>query len=617
MKRKSVKVAAISGAYLRKVAASMCSRMLRNNRPSVKQQKQIDGYLVRGERKGDIARGEVVDLPGFLAFAGRNTGTLMPRWQSGLCKMLAQGRDVFLLADAVPSLHLFQGYTVIAPCVWSGTPPTDSTLSMTWCARPAPRAGACVTTTAIEVDRLADQPFAHGSGRVWLLVGYANPTRTRDAYNIENNEAELLETVRGAPAIGICLELSAMLAPHGAVAHPPRPAGGWSDILAGGEAAIAWAFATPYPSGTRHPNFWATVQVTKQQSSSDYRGRRCLLILRVTGMTDTGEYGLMFWLVDPGTTYPGRAGYGYNYHLPSAPVVLSDGSLVLFDPYQAHMADEGVCRYTLGLFRVTAGGSTASILHTSDIDLGEPPTNATLGQYHFEGADVSEGDVVIGMCFGYEFSAAPTVTVYRIEGGSVTSVTLETEGFVRCLYRFMACHGGFFSDYLGHWAISLPPSLHRLTGVSAGADKVTYIGNGKWAVYVSTDPQTEAAGISGSLAVAIYDDATRTISLAGIVYPYSSVSAGATARLGRMDCVVKEKADENGTVIRKATLIATYGGDTWYPGNSGLGSGATCISHDSGATWAELIDYGGSPGGVVYCGNAMEPRTEPISRGLR
>ena len=640
MKRKSVKVATISGAYLRKVAASMCRRMLRSNRPSVKQQKQIDGYLVRAERKGDIARSEVVDLPGFLAILGRATGSLMPPWQSGYCMMLAQNRDVFIFPGAVPELNFFGRHAAIAPPVWSGTPPTDSTLSMTWSGRPAQGAGACICTTAIEVNRLADYPFAHGSGRVWLMVGYANPTRTRDDYSIENNEAELLGEVRDAPSIGVCLELSSMLAPYGAVAHPPRPARGWSDIQAGSEAAIAWAFATPYPSGTRHPNFWAACQVTKQKDDADYRGRRCLLILRMTDMTDNGEYAMSHWLVDPADAYPGRSGYtysgshsynGHNYHLPSSPVVLSDGTMVMFDPYRSNLEADGVttCRYTLGLIRVGGSGVSTSVLHTSDIPYRngssiESVDDATLAQYHFEGADVAEDDVVVGMCFGFEFAVEPTVTVYRVKDGAITSITVPTTGFVRCVYRVMPCHSGFQSLSPGHWGLHLNvPRLsvtYMALGSTAGADKVTYIGNRKWAVYVSTDPQhilvTGLRLSTGTLAVAVYDDATGEVNLAGVIRTDAGSSAGATTRIGRMDCVVKERADENGVVVRKATLIATWGGGTWYPGNSGISQGKTYISHDSGATWRELIDYGGSPAGVVYCGNILEPRTEPISKGL-
>lgn len=637
MKRKSVKVATISGAYLRKVASSMCSSLLKAGRTSAKRRQMIDGYLVTASRRGETAHGRVIDFPGFLAILGRATGSLMPPWQAGFCKMLAQNRDVFIFPGAVPELNFFSGHTAIAPPIWSGTPPDPATtLSMTWSGRPAQGAGACICTTAIQADSTKSYPFAYGTGRVWLMVGYANPTRTRDDYSIENNEAELLGEVRDAPSIGVCLELSSVLAPYGAVAHPPRPARGWGDIMAGGEAAIAWAFATPYPSETRHPNFWAACQVTKQQDDADYRGRRCLLILRMTDMKDNGEYAMSHWLVDPADAYPGRSSYGYrynkyNYHLPSSPVVLSDGSLVLFDPYKSDLEEGGVttCRYTLGLIRVGVAGVTSTVLHTSDIPLLnggdiESVDDAKLAQYHFEGADVAEDDVVVGMCFGYEFAAEPTVTIHRVEAGVATSTTVATVGFVRCVYRVMPCHSGFSSLSPGHWGLHLGDPRQAITylalGSTAGADKVTYIGNRKWAVYVSTDPQhILTAGMrlsSGTLAVAVYDDATGEVNLAGVIRTDAGSSAGATTRIGRMDCVVKERADENGVVVRKATLIATWGGGIWYPGNSGISQGKTYISHDSGATWRELIDYGGSPAGVVYCGNILEPRTEPISKGL-
>lgn len=616
-----------SGAYLLKRAARLAERIVPKygSRTEV-----IDGYLVRGERRGDRRVATVLDTPAYLVIVGASNTTtwpysLQPPWQSGMCLTAPTGRDAFSPPGNMQPIDALNTPASIAPPVWSGDPPDPATtLSMTWGARPASGAGICMTTTAIEADSTKSYPFAYGTGRVWLMVGYANPTTTRDSYDV--GETQPAEVVRGSPTIGVCLELSGLIAQQGAVAHPPRAAGGWDDAAAGSAAAVAWAFAAPFASGTRHPNLWAAVQVTKPQFAADYLGRRCVLLLRVADMTDEGTYSGNFWLIDPAAAYPGRAYHGNNYHLPSAPSVLSDGSLVLFDPYKSDLEEGGVttCRYTLGLIRAGGSGVSASILHTSDIPLLngasiENVDDAKLAQYHFEGADVSEDDVVVGVCFGYEFAEEPTATVYRVEGGAITSITVPTAGFVRCVYRVMPCHSGFHSLYVGHWGLHLnDPRLaatHLALGSTAGADKVTYIGNRKWAVYVSTAPQLiTALGLrvsSGTLAVAVYDDATGEVNLAGVIRTDGGVSTGESARLGRMDCVVRERADASGNVTRKATLLATFGGGTWFPGNQGIGNGDTFISYDSGETWAHVVDYGGSPAGAGYGGTVLQPRADP------
>lgn len=157
----------------------------------------------------------------------------------------------------------------------------------------------------------------------------------------------------------------------------------------------------------------------------------------------------------------------------------------------------------------------------------------------------------------------------------------------------------------GSVALQVETTLRRIGGHRA-ANGVTYIGNGKYLFLVSSALAWDGipGNQQGDWSVATYDANAGTVALTGTVDATLRPYGAATAyHRGRVDCVRYETEDH------PATLIATTGG----PAAGGLPGGevgATYISLDSGATWAKVADYGSSQG-AFYCGNIMQPRSEP------
>lgn len=197
-------------------------------------------------------------------------------------------------------------------------------------------------------------------------------------------------------------------------------------------------------------------------------------------------------------------------------------------------------------------------------------------------------------------------------------------------------------DILGKW-ISLP----------AGFDQVTYIGNQRYAFYVSTVISDRADdnymyAPAGNIAIATYSAATDVIRVEGVIdqaltttgfggdgpidaqtaYQYVNQQAytvpvfASPPKLGRIEVVRSESDGYNPADPslggHPATLIASKG--FGQPGlnleefdGQDITQGVTWISYDSGATWAKILDYG-SPAGIYHCGNIAQARTEPVVR---
>jgi hypothetical protein len=172
-----------------------------------------------------------------------------------------------------------------------------------------------------------------------------------------------------------------------------------------------------------------------------------------------------------------------------------------------------------------------------------------------------------------------------------------------------------------------------------GDGQVEYIGNGRFAFYVSsewTTPEEDDVLFTphGNLALATYK-LGGGVELAGVIESALTdpmVRGGGTSgggiltqqylgpRVGRIEVVRPESDgyDPSTDTGHPATLIATKG---WgspaltsaEQNGQDIRNGTTWISYDSGANWTVMLNYG-SPAGAFHCGNAAQARDEPIVR---
>lgn len=652
-----------SGAYLlgqaKKLARGLWKRSLRFSTA----RQAIDGYIVEGKRCGNVGSATVYDPLGMLVIPGSGPDvwpySVAQKSDHYLCAQLPSNRDLFYppFVDGDARLSLTDATAIVSNGSWVGDAPT-MTSSIIFSARPIAAVGAGVSSTFIGFTQTS-QAFAYGTGVTWLGVVCATPSNRRLVYI--QGEPTLRTVDSNNPPLGVLTSMAPLLAPLGdAYGHPPRPAGGWDeqDGVVAIMSPASWCIGFPYPSDTQNPNWWVAVQFIRARTDPrDYIGRRCVLLVNILDVIDdNGSASFHYRTVglDPASLYPGRSavaenvdsptwnGWGKtapNSHCPSNPVVLSTGTCVFFDAYFAETADRATRLYTLSITRVAGGSAARVVVHTSDIVTGhvDPGTYgffdmATVSKYHFEGADVSDADIVVGVVFGHELAATQTLTIYRVEAGAVTAREFTPE-FTRCVFGHAYDQTGVYGDTglllpfelhrsssWGFWArLTAGPELSNYVPVGwcSGADKVTYIGNHKWMFYVSTDVfQDPGLASFGSWSVAVYDDTTESVALVGTIMGADPIFNNPTRRMGRIDCVIPELANNLGEVTRQATLVATIGGGSYRSMNpGGISQGATFISYDSGESWAQILDCG-SPGGAVYCGNVLQARTDPIARGL-
>lgn len=158
--------------------------------------------------------------------------------------------------------------------------------------------------------------------------------------------------------------------------------------------------------------------------------------------------------------------------------------------------------------------------------------------------------------------------------------------------------------------------------IGAGERLVRYIGNGKFLIIGASADGDKAR----DLRCYTFDRATGQVTQTAVIDPTRYLPivtreaigpyAYGPLSVGNLDVLVQELADSAGTVTRPAVLVLSRGGvgyraaivdqvamDTAFPGSSGV----TYISHDSGATWNVLADYG-SGLGLIYTGNVLATR---------
>ncbi len=284
------------------------------------------------------------------------------------------------------------------------------------------------------------------------------------------------------------------------------------------------------------------------------------------------------------------------------------------------------------------------------------------GSIAFDIGDADEGRFTIGsdtdgtvavfpVFSAFEPGETPRLIVYVATHDSVRIGYNGIPGFSMCV----ACATGEQAIF-NYGVVNFPegqfPQQGEWITLPAPYDHVTYMGNGKYVFYVSSELSERPAdnffwAPGGNIAVATYSTVTDEVTVQGVIdpqvvsngfgaeSPYSASQAynyipvahlvpvfASTAKLGRIEVVRPEsdgyEASDPKTPGHAATLIASKG--YGQPGlnleqfdGQDIKMGITWISYDSGATWAQMLNYG-SPAGTIHCGNIAQARTEPVVR---
>ncbi|MFK3971116.1 hypothetical protein ACI2KS_10355 [Pseudomonas sp. NPDC087358] len=269
------------------------------------------------------------------------------------------------------------------------------------------------------------------------------------------------------------------------------------------------------------------------------------------------------------------------------------------------------------------------------------------------GCDTNGKEVVFPVFSSFQPGSMPQLSVFVADKDGVRTGYSGTPGFAMCL----ACGTGEQANF-NYGTVDFPdpgePSYGEWITLPAGFDQVTYIGNSRYAFYVSSQVSDRPEdnyfwAPSGNIALATYNAFTNAVRVEGVIDPAlvsngfgpDSLSAAQQAyfyisetgaytvptfanppKLGRIEVVRPESdgydPEDPAAGGHPATLIASKGfgqpglNFPEYDGQDITG-GATWISYDSGATWAQILEYG-SPAGTFHCGNIAQARTEPVVR---
>lgn len=348
--------------------------------------------------------------------------------------------------------------------------------------------------------------------------------------------------------------------------------------------------------------------------------------------------------------------YQGNTFYKASPVTLSDGTMVVaassFVTRQTGGSeseppvpeDEGYWMFC-DVFRMSGGALVRENISTTKVErllsrFPEGDSQYAGGVTTFDaGQDenrcvvgtATDGTVAISVVFS---SFTPGSTPRMIVLAS-TKDTTETAYSGQPGFSMMMGSGGDETVSVGFVEEPQNPDEQRFWAWMTSDNQVSYMGNGKYCFYCSTDWTLPPDGVnrfvvSANLAIAVYSHADRSVEALGVIDPGLTSSGTTTnsaltqlyfgSRLGNIEVLRRESdgySAEEG-IGNPATLIVTRGkGAAAVTADSqegeGIADGQTWISYDSGVTWAQMLNYG-SPVGAFHCGNIAQARTEPVVR---
>lgn len=352
----------------------------------------------------------------------------------------------------------------------------------------------------------------------------------------------------------------------------------------------------------------------------------------------------------------GAKAYQGNVVFKSTPVTLNDGTMIMAassfvtrqrggsesDPQTPDQ--EGYWLFC-DVFRLSEGSLAQQNISATKVDrlLSRLPE----GDRHYAGGvtifdtgldenrcvigTATDGEVAVSLIFStFRPGTAPRLLAIVSTKDSTSVEYAGTPGF-----SMMMGSGGDETVCVGYLEVPQNPEEQRFWAWMTSDNQVSYIGNGKYAFYCSSQwtlPQSGVSDhvVSANLALATYSHTTNSVEFRGVIDP-SLTSSGTTtgpaltqlyfgSRVGNIEVLRPESDgyDFQAGVGHPATLLVTRGkGAAAITVDSQEGEditdGQTWISYDSGATWLQILNYG-SPVGAFHCGNIAQARSEPVVR---
>lgn len=605
-----------AGAYLLDRAAKLAKSIVARFGSKTE---VFDGCLVRGRRTNDILVAEVIEPPAWLVVVGSVALDVPTTVSDSLILQLASGRDGLTAPGAPTVVDPTESPTVVRPqAVFRVGPQPVGQFSYATVtgetAEPVPATGVVrgynrmFATQQFPVNATA---FVDRSARVQYQALLLAPQLFRSQFV---DGARVDTPLSSSPVASWSLFISdQFLRDLGAlpfamrVSPPPYdPTSTAATQFAQAQAPWQDLVATRYIEDgvdTYQITLWSQV-VFDMVSDNDRFGARGLWV--ATFQVAAGQVQLVNQFVvdtrlDPNTLRRPRRGalaHEYNAHLRVCGVALNSGTAIVLDPFQvisdglASGAVGPTARYmSVDLHWVNRAGSrvrSQTIRDAFRVNSGPHDMRAPIGM-------ATDGEEAVAVVFSTAFTNQPSNLDVVVVNETTASVVLSIDApFFQCMAATPGSRlttGQLDNDYWGT--------------VGAGGSQVCYIGNGKYLFYVSSVVQS--VGITaGNWASAVYDRATNTATLTGVVDP-TILPVSTPVALGQPFCARQEVVRPDGTVAQKAIVLATRGGYGQLAGVPTTEEGETWISYDSGETWNKLADYG-SPAGVVYCGNMLQPR---------
>lgn len=620
-----------SGAWLKSNARSLAEKLFKNeNSRYMRSRRVIDGYMVEGGRAGGVGSATVMDFPALLCLPGYYSDPVYSALTTNYSIVLSlpRGRDSYL-DDVFESPIVVGEKELLASTYFSAMTAgdyvaTDYRYSVSGERGEALDGYGCgrgytvvFTETSHPENTLA---YVTRNLPSLFMVSIQSPTFFRLRYLLDDPAVAI--PVPASPSasakLSFAISDSIMTSEFGAyafskpLAAPSYPTEPHATTFY--EAQAPWSAFSLLPTDEGYDVCLSAHAVFDMFDDSDKFGARGLWIglFHVTQVDDVPAVALFAQhainSLDNGAgRKPIKSSiterYKYNAHLRLKPVRLSDGTIIVADPFIVQVEDESR-RYSLDVHRITGD----SIAH--EVVVSGALLNSDASQTAVIGIDADDHGTAVLIAFSAARSGPTPIFVYQITASDTTLALTTSTAFRQNL---STCADSEYSAGRRPNAIDPDTGLTYISGwesLGAGGDQVKYIGNGKWAFYVSANILATSPA-RGDWALAIYDITENAVALAGIID--SDLLAQGPLDAGAMDCVRHEVADDSGEIVHKATIIASRGGNGQYVGRGDVSDGQTYISYDSGETWARIASVG-SPAGAFHCGNALAARSSPVVR---